>query len=107
MAQSVPLIDMADWSHPDRRRGFISTLGEALERFGFVRVQGHVVNTELVERAYERLSAFFDQPMDEKRKLYLEGMQGQRGTRRFEWSMPRIKRCPIRGVLARRARGSA
>ena len=79
MAQSVPLIDMADWSNPDRRRGFISTLGDALERFGFVRVRGHVVNTELVDRAYERLSAFFDQPMDEKRKLYLEGMQGQRG----------------------------
>ena len=53
MSQSVPLIDMADWSHPDRRRGFISTLGEALERFGFVRVRGHVVDAELIERAYD------------------------------------------------------
>ena len=79
MSQSVPLIDMADWSHPDRRRGFISTLGEALERFGFVRVRGHVVDAALIERAYDRLSVFFDQPMEEKRKLYLEGMQGQRG----------------------------
>lgn len=79
MSQSVPLIDMADWSHPDRRRGFISTLGSALERFGFVRVRGHAVSPELVEQAYDRLSAFFDLPMDEKRTLYLEGMQGQRG----------------------------
>jgi isopenicillin N synthase-like dioxygenase len=79
VSQSVPLIDMADWSHPDRRRDFISTLGDALEQFGFIRVRGHMVSSELVERAYERLSVFFDQPMDEKRKLYLEGLQGQRG----------------------------
>ena len=79
MADQIPVVDMRDWAHPDRRRGFISTLGAALEEYGFVRVTGHVVNPDLVDEAYGRLGEFFDRPMDEKRRYYLEGTQGQRG----------------------------
>ena len=79
MADQIPVVDMRDWSHPDGRRGFISNLGAALEEYGFVRVTGHVVSPTLVDEAYHRLSEFFDRPMDEKRRYYLEGTQGQRG----------------------------
>ena len=42
MADQIPVVDMRDWAHPDGRRGFISTLGAALEEYGFVRITGHV-----------------------------------------------------------------
>ncbi len=85
---------MTDWSHPDRRRDFISTLGQALETYGFVRVRGHDVQPELVQRAYDRLTAFFDQPMAEKRKLYLQGMQGQRGYTPFRMEHAKDQHLP-------------
>lgn len=79
MPDGIPVIDMRDWEHPDRRRDFIATLGSALETYGFVRVTGHVVDPALVQSAYARLGAFFDRPMESKRDYYLEGTQGQRG----------------------------
>ena len=79
MTESIPVIDMRDWAHPDHRQAFISTLGSALETYGFVRVSGHVVGPDLVRDAYQHLTRFFDLSMEDKERYFLEGIQGQRG----------------------------
>lgn len=97
MADAIPVVDMRDWAHPDRRKSFIATLGGALEQYGFVRVTGHVVKPPLVNEAYQRLGSFFELPMDTKRRYYLEGIQGQRGYTPFrmehakDQSLPDLK----------------
>ena len=57
--QGVPVVDLNDFYDPLKHDAFVQTLGEAITRLGFVRVQGHRLNPETVERIYGLIKRFF------------------------------------------------
>jgi len=77
----VPLVDLRDWSRGDDalRDAFVQTVGDAIKHFGFVRVAGHGVRTEITEPAYAAASGFFALPEQTKARYIVKGGRGQRG----------------------------
>lgn len=58
---------------------FAAALGASFERTGFAVVSDHGLDRALIERAMERIKAFFALPDDVKRRYKIEGGGGQRG----------------------------
>ena len=77
--ESVPVIDIQDYENPTKRILFIKELGDAMKDFGFVRVKGHQVNTQITGPAYDVAKRFFAQEEETKIKYVVEGGAGQRG----------------------------
>lgn len=63
---------------PHERRDFIDALMEGFQYFGFIILKDHAVSRDLLRRAYSQSKAFFDLPVEEKRR-YLTSADGQRG----------------------------
>lgn len=79
MDSAVPVVDLEHWRSGAQQSDFVRELGEALRSYGFVRVRGHGVSPELIERAYTVAKSFFYQPRDAKMALVVPGQSGQRG----------------------------
>jgi len=77
----VPQLDIRrfDQGSEAERRAFISELGEALRRFGFVGIREHGLGDELVARSYEVLKQFFALPTETKMQYHRPGTGGARG----------------------------
>ena len=73
------MIDLNDWRTAARRSAFVEELGVALRSYGFVRVRGHGISSELIESAYSVAKRFFYQPRAAKMALVVPGQAGQRG----------------------------
>ncbi len=83
MNESIPVVDLSDFSNPERREAFIKVLGEGLERFGFVAVVNHGIPPELLERAYGTAQATFALPEDTKKRYEFPKEGRQRGYTSF------------------------
>jgi isopenicillin N synthase-like dioxygenase len=79
-ARNIPKIDLSDYltGDADSRRHFIRTLGEGLVEFGFLNVEGHGIDPDLIRGTYELWQRFFDLPEAGKRK-YAGAGDGSRG----------------------------
>lgn len=53
-------------------------IGTAFEEIGFVALQGHFLENQLVEDLYREIRDFFDLPLETKLKYEIEGIGGQR-----------------------------
>ncbi|MEM6454799.1 MAG: 2-oxoglutarate and iron-dependent oxygenase domain-containing protein [Acidobacteriota bacterium] len=75
-AATIPTIDLADFHHadPNQRSAFVRTLGEGLEHFGFLTVEGHGVDHAVIRRVYEAFETFFALPDATKRRY--AGVEG-------------------------------
>lgn len=77
---NLPVVDLAD-SHagPDARARFVQTLGEGLERLGFVAVTGHGISPTLLDHAYSLARQTFALPESVKRGYETPHNGRQRG----------------------------
>jgi len=83
--KNIPSVDLSDFlsDDPQQRQRFIKELGDAYENIGFVALKGHFLPTELVEKLYTQIKAFFDLPTEIKKQYEIEGLGGQRGYTSF------------------------
>jgi isopenicillin N synthase-like dioxygenase len=80
----IPLVDFNDYrAGGDRRAQFVATLGRGLEATGFVKVTGHGVPADLLERAYAVAAETFALPADTKRQYENPAISRQRGYTSF------------------------
>lgn len=81
--KNIPLLDFRDLQDPVKRPAFIETLGKGLEEFGFVAIEGHGVDSEVLERAYRTARETFGLE-DAVKRQYERPEQGrQRGYTAF------------------------
>lgn len=80
----IPVVNMHDYTHGQaaERARFIQTLGEGLKEFGFVTVENHGIDKDLIRRTYARFQEFFALDVETKRQ-YGKIMGGQRGYTEF------------------------
>ena len=73
---NIPTIDLERYrsGSPEEREEMIRTLGEGLVEFGFLNVEGHGIDDELVETVYQRWKEFFE--LDEETKAEYAGIEG-------------------------------
>ncbi|HEV2843810.1 MAG TPA: 2-oxoglutarate and iron-dependent oxygenase domain-containing protein [Thermoanaerobaculia bacterium] len=78
-ARNIPTIDLNHYTSGDgaARSRMIDTLGEGLQEFGFLNVEGHGIDSSLVQGTYELWQRFFKLPDGVKRRY--AGMEESRG----------------------------
>ncbi|MFO8147037.1 MAG: isopenicillin N synthase family dioxygenase [Bacteroidota bacterium] len=78
---NIPSVDLADFlsDDPKRKKKFVNEIGRAYEEIGFVSLKNHFLSDQLVEELYKEVKAFFDLPLEIKKKYEIEGLGGQRG----------------------------
>ncbi len=81
---NIPSVDLNDFNSgdPERKAHFVDKLGKAYEEIGFAAVTNHGINEDLIDRLYEQIKLFFDQPESVKSK-YKSANAGQRGYTSF------------------------
>ena len=79
--QNIPSVDLRDFlsNDPILKQKFVSKIGSAYEDIGFVALNGHFLNDQLVENLYEEVRNFFSLPIETKTKYEIPGIGGQRG----------------------------
>ncbi|MBI1221533.1 MAG: isopenicillin N synthase family oxygenase [Bacteroidetes bacterium] len=84
-SNSIPSIDLSDFTSGDplRKAAFVNSLGQAYERIGFVALKNHGLSQELENKLYAQVKAFFNAPLEIKKKYEIEGLGGQRGYTSF------------------------
>lgn len=66
-AQTIPVVDFRHLSSD--RAGFVRAFGQALEELGFVALEGHGIETELLDETYAAFRRFFAMPDETKRRF--------------------------------------
>jgi isopenicillin N synthase-like dioxygenase len=76
----IPTVDLADYTagDPSSRTKMIRTLGDSLQEFGFLNVEGHGIDRGLIRRTYDLWKRFFELP-DAVKRNYVVGVGGARG----------------------------
>ena len=69
--KEVPMIDMTPFHKAGAgdRQATIELIGQACEEIGFLYVKNHGLSAELIAQARTQARAFFDLPMEEKKKI--------------------------------------
>lgn len=82
--QTIPVVNLTEFTAGGvRRERFIKAVGDALVDTGFFALEGHGVDSALIERSYALAEAFFTLPEATKRKYEVPGLAGQRGYTSF------------------------
>jgi isopenicillin N synthase-like dioxygenase len=82
---AIPSVDLRDFvsGEPQRKKQFITGIGQAFEQIGFVALSGHFLSDDLVNDLYAEIKNFFNLPQETKDKYEIEGIGGQRGYTSF------------------------
>ncbi len=74
--KNIPTVDLNDYTSGGAatRSRLIETLGEGLQEFGFLNVEGHGIDSSLIRGTYDLWKRFFELPDDVKRKY--AGVEG-------------------------------
>jgi isopenicillin N synthase-like dioxygenase len=77
----IPSLDLADFTSgdPEKKKKFVSALGEAYHNIGFVAVRNHYLTDDLSADLYKTIKEFFALPDEVKQKYEIPGLAGQRG----------------------------
>jgi isopenicillin N synthase-like dioxygenase len=69
-ARNIPTVDLNDYTSGAgaARSRMIGTLGDGLREFGFLNVEGHGIDSSLIQGTYDLWRRFFKLPDDAKRK---------------------------------------
>jgi isopenicillin N synthase-like dioxygenase len=80
-ARNIPTVNLNDYTSGDAqaRQRLVRTLGEGLQEFGFLNVEGHGIDSSLIRGTYDLWKRFFELPEEVKRKY--SGVEG--GARGF------------------------
>ena len=77
--RTIPTVDLNDYGADGATRAsFVDTLGSGLTEFGFLNVEGHGIDQELIRGTYRLWQRFFELPEEVKRQ-YVVGQGGARG----------------------------
>ncbi|MFN0275093.1 MAG: isopenicillin N synthase family dioxygenase [Chitinophagales bacterium] len=82
---TIPTVNLADFLSGDanRKQKFVSEIGKAYHEVGFVAIQNHGIDMQLVSQFYEAVKDFFHLPLAVKEKYEIAGLAGQRGYTSF------------------------
>lgn len=82
---NIPSVDLADFLSDDfsKKQKFVSEIGKAYEKIGFVALKNHFLSDKLVNNLYQEIKSFFALPLATKAKYEIEGLGGQRGYTSF------------------------
>ncbi len=77
----VPSLDLADFTggDPEKKKKFVSDLGEAYNNIGFVAIKNHGLSDELTNNLYATIQEFFGLEDNVKQKYEIPELFGQRG----------------------------
>ncbi len=83
--QTIPVVDLRHFTQGDQetRQAFVKALGESLEEYGFVAVEGHGIPRDLIYENYSNFQRFFEMPEDIKKKYEDPETGRQRGYTSF------------------------
>ncbi len=83
--QTIPVVDLRDYTSGDeaKRQAFVNKIGESLKETGFVAVEGHGVDTDLLYKTYDLFEEFFDLDEETKQKYEFPETGRQRGYTSF------------------------
>ena len=78
---TIPSVNLKDFlsDNPERKQSFVDAIGKAYEEIGFVALNGHFLDDDLVENLYREIKNFFNLPTETKQKYEIPGIGGQRG----------------------------
>ena len=67
---TIPTVNLADFlsGDQDRKNNFVQSLGKAYQEVGFVAVQNHGINQQLVDDFYKAVEDFFALPESVKQQ---------------------------------------
>jgi len=79
--KNIPSVDLNKFLSEDQelKLSFVNEIGSAYEEIGFVSLKNHFLDDDLMEALYTQVKAFFDLPIEVKRKYEREELAGQRG----------------------------
>ncbi|MEL6158953.1 MAG: 2-oxoglutarate and iron-dependent oxygenase domain-containing protein [Cyanobacteria bacterium J06554_11] len=77
--QTIPVLDLQDFTSGQNPAAFVSAFGEALCDFGFFALVNHGVEQRIIDAAYGAAEAFFALPDDTKKQYEIAELKGQRG----------------------------
>lgn len=82
---TIPTVDLSDFLSGDtaRKNKFVQELGKAYKTVGFVAVQNHGIDQQLVNDFYKSVEDFFSLPIETKLQYEVSGLAGQRGYTSF------------------------
>lgn len=82
---TIPTVDLSDFLSGDtaRKNKFVQELGKAYKTVGFVAVQNHGIDQQLVNDFYKSVEDFFALPIETKLQYEVSGLAGQRGYTSF------------------------
>ena len=83
--KQIPSVNLRDFLSDDtnKRKDFIKHIGNAYENIGFVALEGHFLDKDLVDELYTQVRDFFSLPYETKSKYEIQGLAGQRGYTSF------------------------
>ena len=83
--RTIPVVDLSTFvnGNEEERKAFVDKIGKAFHEVGFVGVENHGVEKELVDNFYKSSKAFFSLPVSQKRQFKIDGLAGQRGYTSF------------------------
>jgi isopenicillin N synthase-like dioxygenase len=76
--RNIPTVDLADYlaGGASARDRMVETLGEGLVELGFLNVEGHGIDPDLIRGTYELWQRFFELPDEVKRRYSGAGARG-------------------------------
>jgi isopenicillin N synthase-like dioxygenase len=79
--RKVPALSLRNFSDGTaaERQDFVSDLYSAFKEYGFVILENHCVDEDLLNKAYSLSKQLFSLPLDTKKQYYVPGGGGQRG----------------------------
>ncbi|MEM9151776.1 MAG: 2-oxoglutarate and iron-dependent oxygenase domain-containing protein, partial [Cyanobacteria bacterium P01_F01_bin.3] len=81
--QTIPTLDLQDFTSGKNVDAFVEAFGQALEEYGFFALANHGVEQRTINAAYGAAEAFFALPDNTKNQYEIAELQGQRGFTRF------------------------
>ncbi|MBT8219906.1 MAG: isopenicillin N synthase family oxygenase [Bacteroidia bacterium] len=83
--RTIPVVDLSQFvcGNEEDRANFVKKIGESFHEIGFVAVQHHGIDPQLIDEFYSSAKAFFQLPESTKRKYEIPDLAGQRGYTSF------------------------
>ena len=81
MKQTIPVVNLDDFMSTNVRlkRAFVDALGKALVQYGFIAIENHGIDPDVLKRAYGSMKTLFELDTHKKSKYELRKMGRQRG----------------------------
>ena len=83
--QTIPVVDLRDYTDGDEesQKQFVEKIGDALRELGFVAIEGHGVDRDLLYETYDLFEEFFDLDEETKQQYEFPEQGRQRGYTSF------------------------